>query len=372
MAASRLKRFGLIALIVIAVLVILVAIGIHFGAKALKSRVEEALGAESEIGEIRLGWNAVEVRGLRIKAPQGWPAGDTLRAQRILVVPDLRGLLSAQVRVAGIVIEEGYVSALRTADGKLRVVPSLLERKAGKREGEKAPEVGIGSIELRNGVVEFFDATVRKPAHRIRLEQLQAKVTNLQLPELRGQSRLQLDGVLKGVRSDGKISINGWMEFASKDSDITNKLRGVDLVALQPYLLKAAESGVKKGTLDLDLHSNIKANHLHAPGTLTLNGLELESGSTFMGMPRAAVVGFMKDKNERITVKFVLDGKLDDPQFKLNEGFSTRIASSLGDTLGVSLEGVVKGAGSVGQKGMEAVGGAAEGVGKSLKGLFGK
>jgi hypothetical protein len=162
------------------------------------------------------------------------------------------------------------------------------------------------------------------------------------------------------------------MEFASKDSDITNKLRGVDLVALQPYLLKATESGVKKGTLDLDLRSTIKANHMHAPGTLTLNGLELESGNTFMGMPRAAVVGFMKDKNERITVKFVLDGKLDDPQFKLNEGLATRIASSLGDTLGVSLEGIVKGAGSVGQKGMEAVGGAAEGVGKSLKGLFGK
>jgi hypothetical protein len=129
---------------------------------------------------------------------------------------------------------------------------------------------------------------------------------------------------------------------------------------------------VKKGTLDLDLQASIKANHLRAPGTLTLNGLELESGGTFMGMPRAAVVGFMKGKNDRITVKFTLDGKLDDPNFRLNEGFSTKVAASLGDVMGISLEGLAKGAGTLGQKGVEAAGGAAEGVGRAVKGLLGK
>jgi hypothetical protein len=372
MSGSRLQRWALIALIVVGALAGLGAVGIHFGARALKSQVEAALGAESEIGEIRLGWSAVEVHGLRIKAPPGWPAADTLRARRIIVVPDLRGLLSAQARIASILIEEAYVSALRAADGKLRVVPSLLEKQTAKKEGETQPAIAIGSIELRNGVMEFFDATVRKPAHRIRLEQLQARVTDLRLPELKGQSRLQLDGVLKGARSDGRISIHGRMEFASMDSDITHTLRGVDLVALQPYLLKAAEAGVKKGTLDLDLHSTIQAGRLHAPGTLALNGLELESGGSFMGMPRAAVVGFMKDRNERISVKFALDGRLDDPQFRLNEGFSMGIAASLGETLGVSLEGIAKGAGGIGQKGLEAAGGAVEGVGRSLKGFLGK
>ncbi len=254
----------------------------------------------------------------------------------------------------------------------MRVVPSLLEKKEEKKDAGKGPEVTIGAIELQDGVLEFFDATVKKPAHKVRLEQLQAKVTELHLPDLKAKSKLHLDGVLKGVRSDGKILIDGWMEFASKESDLRNTLRGVDLIALQPYLLKASEGGVRKGTLDLDLQSTIKANHLHAPGTLTLNGLELESGGTFMGMPRAAVVGLMKDKNDRITIKFTLDGKLDDPNFRLNEGFSTKVAASLGNVLGVSVEGLAKGAGAIGQKGVEAAGGAAEGVGKAVKGLFGK
>ena len=372
MAAPKSQRWAFILVAVIAGLFVLAAGGLYFGAKALKGKVEQALGPESEIGEIRLGLTAVDVVKLRLKAPEGWPAPDTLRAERIRIAPDLLALLSAKVSISSIVVEGAYVSALRTPDGKLRVVPSLLEKKEEKMEAGKGPQVSIGAIELKDGVLEFFDATVKKPAHKVRLEQLQAKVTDLHLPDLQARSKLHLDGVLKGVRSDGKILVDGWMEFASRDSDLRNTLRGVDLIALQPYLLKATEGGVRKGTLDLDLQSTIKANHLHAPGTLTLNGLELESGGTFMGMPRAAVVGLMKGKDDKITIKFTLDGKLDDPNFKLNEGFSTKIASSLGSVLGVSVEGLAKGAGTIGQKGVEAAGGAASGVGKAVKGIFGK
>ena len=364
------QRWLVIGAAVIGLVVALVAGGLYFGAKALKGKVEQALGPEAEIGEVRLGLTSVEVLKLRLKAPAGWPAPDTLRAERIRIAPDLLALLSAKVSISSIVVEGGYVSALRGADGKLRVVPSLLEKKGEKKDAGPGPEVAIGAIELKDGVMEFFDATVRKPAHRIRLEQLNARVTDLKLPDLQAKSSLHLDGVIKGVRNDGKMQVDGWMVFASKDSELRNTLRGVDLIALQPYLLKAGEGGVRKGTLDLDLQSTIQANHLRAPGTLTLNGLELESGGTFMGMPRAAVVGLMKDKNDRISIKFVLDGKLDDPNFRLNEGFSTKVASSLGDVLGISLEGLAKGAGTVGQKGLEAAGGAAEGVGRAVKGLF--
>ena len=52
-----------------------------------------------------------------------------------------------------------------------------------------------------------------------------------------------------------------------------------DLVTLQAYLLKAAETGVKRGTLDLDLNASVKKGILHAPGTLTLKNLELSSTS---------------------------------------------------------------------------------------------
>lgn len=379
------KRWGLYAAIGLIGLLAVIALAMVAGARALKGQVERALGPESEIGEIRLRWNAVEVHGLRLKAPKGggWPAEDTLRARRIVIEPDLRSLLSGAVRISSIVIEDGYVSALRTADGKLRVVPSLLEKKPDAA-ATAPPAVAIGRIELKNGAMTFYDATLpgRKSAPQgyflrgafaVRLEQLNAHVSDIALPALAEKSQLRLEGVIKGERNDGSLLIDGWMRFASKDSDIASKLRNVDLVALQPYLIKAAETGVKRGTIDLDLQATIKDNRLRAPGTLTLKQLELDTrGSTFMGMPRQAVVGLMKDRSGQIAVKFVLEGKLDDPKFSLNESLATRFGASIAETLGVSLEGIAKGAGSIGQKSLEAAGGAAQGVGHAVKGLFGK
>ena len=69
--------------------------GLHFATRALKGQVEQALGTDSEVGEIAVGWSSIEVRGVRIRAPQGWPAADALRAERVIVKPDLAGLLSA-------------------------------------------------------------------------------------------------------------------------------------------------------------------------------------------------------------------------------------------------------------------------------------
>ncbi len=76
MAAPKSQRWAVIGLMVVGIVVALVAGGLYFGAKALKGKVEEALGPESEVGEIRLGLTAVEVLKLRIKAPAGWPAPD--------------------------------------------------------------------------------------------------------------------------------------------------------------------------------------------------------------------------------------------------------------------------------------------------------
>jgi hypothetical protein len=110
----------------------------------------------------------------------------------------------------------------------------------------------------------------------------------------------------------------------------------------------------------------VSDNVLKAPGKLTLTSLELSSGNTFMGMPRAAVVGLLKDRNQRISVDFTLQGRLDDPAFSLNEGFSTRVATSVAESLGVSLGGLVRGVGSAGSSVVKGVG---EAVGKAVRKL---
>jgi hypothetical protein len=370
MTTSKKRRWGLIAALLVATALVLAAL-FQFGLRALRSQVEKALGPDSEVAEIRIGWGAVEVLGLRLKGGKGWPAADALRAKRILVEPDLRSLFSDRIHVSAIVVEDAYISALRATNGRMQVVPSLLHTKADNATAS-APKVSIGRIELRNAAMEFFDATVARPPFRIALEQLNATVDNIELPEMAARTAISIDGVLKGRHRDGRIAVKGWMVLANLDSAIASRFRDVDLAALQPYLIKAADTGVRAGTLDLDLDSTVENKRLHAPGTVTLRNLELDAGGSFMGHARQAAMDVMKDSKDRMTIRFVLEGNLDDPGFSVNENLATRFGSGLAEVLGVSVEGVAKGVGSLGQKSMEAAGGAAGGLGKAVKNLFGK
>ena len=379
MAAGKGKRWGLIALVVLVVLIAGGIVGFRVAVGILKGKVVEALGPDSEVTGIRVGWASVDVDGLRIKGPRGWPAADTLRAERIAIVPSLRSVLSGQFRVYSITIVRPYLSALRTKDGKLQIIPSLLAGPTGKGPPAGSPPsaaaprtVTVGRITLSDGVLELFDATVTQPPLKIRLEQIQATLRDIMVPALTGKTGLDLAGVLKGVQRDGTVAIAGWAEIASKDSSLHTTLRSVDLVTLQPYLIKARETGVQKGTLDLELQSDVRENRLKAPGKLTISDLELtpskDTFGTFMGVPRDAVVASLKNKDNKIAVNFVLEGDINNPQFSLNEALSTQLAASMAETLGVSLGGVVKGVGGLGQKGVEAAGEAAKGAAEQLFG----
>ena len=78
-----------------------------------------------------------------------------------------------------------------------------------------------------------------------------------------------------------------------------------------------------------------------------------------------AAIGLLKDKKGKISVQFVLEGDINDPRFSLNEQFASRLGTSLAGTLGISIESLAKGVGSVG-------GGAAKSIGESLGKLLGK
>ncbi len=330
-------------------LVVVVFAALHFGTKALKAKVEAALGPDSEVGEIVVSWHAVEVKNLVMHAPRDWPAKDTLRAERIVIVPDLTVLSTSHFKVKSITVEGAYLALWRTHDGKMRLVPSLIERPAepdGK--GGSKPAVEVGSIDLKDSVIEFFDGTVRPANHKIRLEKLSAHVGPVQVPGFAGRTALHVAGVIKGAQSEGIVALDGWLELATRNSEITTTLRNVDLIPFQPYLLKAADTRVQSGLLDLSAKATVKNNQLHVPGSVTLSNLELAEGdsvtSTFLGMPRGAVVAAMKNKEGKIAVPFIIAGNLDDPHFSMNAGFAMQVGKTIAQTLGISLEGLVRGA----------------------------
>jgi len=353
---TSLRRRLTLGATVALVLVLLGLVGLNVAVRQLRAQIETALGPRASVGALNAGWTGVEVLDLRIKGAAGWPADDELRARRVHVRPDLRSLFGGPWRIATVRVEDAYLSALRTRDGKTHVLPALLDdRKSGRATatgGEppaSGPLVEIGRIEVDAARLDFFDASVRQPALRLRVEQLDAQVENLSLPALDKPLDLKVSGIFKGPQRDGKIALDGDYTPATRDANVHARFAGVDLLALQPYLLKVADSGVRRGSLDLELRAAVLGNRLKAPGKLTLTNLELAGDgplATFAGVPRRAVLAAMTDKG-RLEVKFTLEGRLDDPSFSLNENLATKIASGMAESLGVSLSGVVKGLGGV-------------------------
>ena len=340
-----------IVVIVLAVLAAGALGALRLGASRLEAALHAALGPRASIGAVRIGLTGVQISDLRIRAgPNGWPAADELVARRVHLRPSLASLWSRGWHIARIEVEDGYLSLLRTRQGKLRVLPALLEQPRGDSGSGDAPRVRIAEVALREVAIDFFDASVRGGTHRLRFESLRADVGPLAIPAFDEPTAIDLAATLKGPQKNGRIVIDGDVTIATLDARLKAAVQGVDLVALQPYLLKVNEAGVKRGTLDLSLDATVKAKRLHAPGRVTLTGLELASGggvlATFGGVPRQAVLAAM-ERDGRIEVGFTLDGRLDDPAFSINDNMATKLAGGLAETLGVSLGGVVEGVGSV-------------------------
>jgi hypothetical protein len=355
-----------------------VALIVAFGAavSVLESKVADALGPSSETSAIHVGWSGVVVEGLRIPPPDGWPAADALRAERVTVVPTLRSLVWGDpYRIWSVTFTRPYLSLLRNRSGKLVALPGLRSDSPAPDEAAAGSlRVSLREIALEDGVLEIFDARAATPPLKIRIEQLDASLQEMIVPTLTGRSRFELDGVVKGVSQDGHVQIAGWVDLGTRDSSITTQLRSIDLVPLQGYLIRKGETSVRGGRFDLDLRSEVRDRRLHAPGKLSLADLQLapEAGvlGTFMGVSQWALLAALEEKGGTISVDFTIEGDIDSPEFSLDEALNTRLAYSLAETLGVSLGGLVEGAGAIGWKGGEAAGEAAKGVGGAFRDLF--
>jgi hypothetical protein len=345
------RRWQVIVIAVAVILGIAVVAGYHMGVRLLQDKVVSALGPGSRVAELKVNWFSIELLGLSIDAPKGWPAARTFEAERVTIVPDLRTLFTDKIRISSIVVEKPYLSILRNP-GKLVMIPSLMERAKNQTNGSSSQDsassraVMISSIKLKDGSLDLYDATVSRPPLRTRMEEIEAVIRDVAAPAS-DKTHFDLVGIVKGVKRDGRAKVSGWVGPGARDSSSRIALEAVDLVALQPYLVKKNEAQVANGTLDLKLASEVRNNNLDGKGNVVLHDLEFAPArgyfETFMGLPRNAVISFLKDNNNAIDANFTLKGNTSNPNFSLNESLSTRIATAMAGQLGVSIKNVAEG-----------------------------
>lgn len=353
--------------------------GFRVGLRTFEARIVAALGPGAKVESIHAGTTAVELTGITIPADDGWPASDAFRATRVRVVPAWRSLLGDHAEIAKIEVDEPYLSILRTPDGRLRMLPSMLEAEEPAKDAPAAAgetrsrQVTIQEIVLRGGTLDLYDGSVAKKPWRLRLTALDATVQDVIAPALDGRVPLELHALLDGPHQDGQVALKGWVTPASRDLVLRADLREIDLMALEPYLVQAAKARLSRGTLDLTLDAKVEQKHLHAPGHLTFSKVAFAPGASpkarVLGVPRDALLAAMRAKGGHIALDFSLDGNIDDPHFSLNEAFATRVAVALAEDLGLSVSGLVEGTIGLGLDGLEGAGRAAGGVGGLLRKL---
>jgi hypothetical protein len=348
MSGPKHKRWILIGGVVVSVLILAGLAGMHLAARSVKESIQEALGPEGEAAEIKVGLTSIEILDVRIKAPRGWPSDSTLRARRIVIVPDLRELLSDQVQITSIEVQGAYLSALRPKEGGgLRVLPSVAERaKKSKGAGKERRGAVVSTVQLTDCVVEVYDATVVGKAQRLRVDAVKGTVEDIRLPELTNRTRIALVGISKGVSRHGTVSVRGWVEVANKDAELHTQVRNVDLAHFEPYVITKIKSGIDSGSFNLDLRSRVKKNFVTASGTLTVIALKLKPSVNPLGaiaaVPRDIVIGALENEQQEITVPFELQGDLDDPTFSLTGEGSLQTALAVVRAFGTSFEGLVR------------------------------
>jgi hypothetical protein len=359
------------------------AVGYTLAARMVQTRLLAAFGPDAQVDRVALRLGRVEIDGLRVRAPPGSSIPERLAVRRIVAVPALRSLFVGRPVLARVIVDGGHLTLQRTADGRVQLMPDGASSAPGAPASGTSPAPTGGSeppgrpreslvierLDLRDARLVLIDASARRGPVTTRLEAVQATLSNLQLPSVDARTTIRLEATVKAApgrpaAADGNLLLEGWMVPDTREARLAIRLRGLDLVTVQPYLLRASETGVRAGTLDLDLDAAVADARLHAPGRLTLAGLELGAGGTgtFLGLPRAALPALLADRQGRIPLDFVLQGSLDDPRFSLSEELSMRLAASLADRLGLRLDGLVRGAGGAGRQALDAAAGAIRGL----------
>lgn len=338
MASQRIKRIILIEVVLIVALAVVVgaAVGWRAALNRIKNEVANYLGGGTEIGEIEVTMKSVVLHDLRIPGGEGWPAENQLTTDRIEIFPNVKQLLKGKIEVGTIIVDEAYISVVRTKSGRLRIVPTVLEAPP-----PDIPPIKMKLVQVRKSKGEVFDYSVegKKPA-KMYLHAVYADTRELVYPDYNTKTFLTTRGVVDGKQTDGHFEIDGWLVPSTYACDLQVELDGIDLVALEPWMRASGDAKIEKGTFDLNMHAVVKKKVLTADGTAALVNVELERGSRkqkLYGVPAVALIKFMQNHNGRINLTFAVEENIDDPDFKVHAVIARALRATIQKNIGIDV-----------------------------------
>jgi hypothetical protein len=328
---------GIIFLITGSALLILV----KYSNKAVKHILESRFGNIVSIEKLDLQWNRVDIVNICLKGPKG---NDTIKIESISLNADFMSFLKKEYIISRLSVKNPYVIIERDNKGRI-IGPALPSQPVDDKMEKPSPTFILKKIILTGGSLDYLDrkAPGGKPV-LIKLRDVEIEATDVVLPPDGRLMTYRLKAAIPAAGSTGTVKSNGKINLKTK-KDLECRLDGqnIDIVEFKPYFQKKNSIEITKGLLDVNLNAKAVSNKMNAPGKAVLRNLEFRSGSsmsnTVFDIPLSAAVSFLKNNRDEITVNFVLEGSLDNPEFSLKDDFINKIISGITGQIGSSVKG---------------------------------
>jgi hypothetical protein len=340
-----------------------------FAVKSIQARLEQVVGPGLTIGQIKIKPTYLSVKGIRYEDP--------LSKRRIFLIEEMRvypalySFLKGTLRIREWIVFQPSFFFYRSREGHfigpLTIMGEREEDKEISDEKERKEKesilVKIDLFRIRKGSVDFEDMKHEGVPAEIRLRELDLELKNVQYPFISSRSSIELKGKIKGRKREGNIDTKGWIDLKNMDMETSFKVQEIDIKIFEPYYRKRFSTEIESGYINMESKIAVEKKMIDAPGQLELVDLHIkEGGGTVLWIPAKTLVSLLRDKGNRIKVKFHVKGNMDDPQFSLQETFLTRVAVSLAGTLGIPIQ-------VVGETMIGGTGKGAEGLIEGLKSI---
>jgi hypothetical protein len=331
-----------------------------------------SVAIDGSVDLMRVGFNlALEVDKLAAVDLPG--SGPQARIEKMSLHASSQGTDTKLIEVSDVILQKPFVRIQIDKEGKLvNPLLNVLQAETGtaetgppqEKKTESPTQVNVKALKISQAEVLVLDGKVATPPHPLRLTDISLTVDQFATPPQDTWTAYECSLNIPGKDSTGVLRTSGKTKLKSLDTAAKVALQGLDLTTVKPYILKAGDVDVTRGTLSLDVDLHVDKRNLNSPAKAVLRNLQFApskgSGEKFMAVPRSAVISFLKANNDEIALDFVVVGSIDDPKFSLRETMATRFALQFAEKLGL---GVV----NAGQKLITEPGKGLRGLGEALK-----
>jgi len=181
------------------------------------------------------------------------------------------------------------------------------------------PQISVGTIIITNTAVSFSDRSMQ-PNVNLTIQMVHGNISDISSAQLQ-HANMALYAKVDGV---GPVAITGNLNpfSGTQTNNVKIAVADVDLTPASPYAGKFAGYQIAEGKLNLDLAYAIVGEKLSSKNVITLDQFNFGdkvASPDATHLPVRLAIAILKDRYGKIVLDVPIEGRLDDPKFRISK-----------------------------------------------------